>query len=197
MPELHRFTVRPLCFNDITVIEHRVLWGQPRVTMTPHDKGIGAIAEDGSLVGYCGFRDQPRGSEATISSIQSRMPGAGRALLDALKVCFSYLIAEDVFAWAEAWWKRRGFVLLHPATEDDEEGVIGTCEWWRDDDLVFEEAPYESVWPNHCCMVQLTWDEQKRQQAAQRAVSDSLNPCDLRQWTPPASRAGCCGWRSA
>jgi hypothetical protein len=159
MSEQHRLTVRPLCFSDITVIENRVLWGQPRVNMSPHHKGIGALAEDGSLVGYCGFYDEPRGSQARISAIQSRMPGAGTALLNALKARFYYLTAEDVFAPAAAWWERRGFVLLYPATEDDEEGVVGTYEWWRDDDPAFEKAPYELVWLNHRCMVQLTWDE--------------------------------------
>jgi N-acetylglutamate synthase-like GNAT family acetyltransferase len=166
MVEPYRFTVRPLQYSDIAVIERRVLWGQHRVNMTPHNRGIGAIAADGTLAGYCGFYDKPRGSEATITAIQSRMSGAGRALLDALKVRYYYLIAEDVFVWAEAWWERRGFVLLHPATEDDEEGVVGTYEWWRDDDPVFAEAPYESLWPNHRCMVQLDWDEQDRQRVA-------------------------------
>jgi hypothetical protein len=165
--DLHTvFTIRPLCFSDIVVIENRPLWGQPRVNMSPHNKGIGAVVEDGSLIGYCGFHDKPRGSEATISAIQSRMPGAGTALLNALKARFYYLIADDVLTTAVAWWERRGFVLRYPATEDDEEGVVGTYEWWRDDDPVFEEAPYTSVWPNHRCMVQLTWDEQDRQRVA-------------------------------
>jgi len=126
MSERRVFGIRPLQYNDIVVIENRPLWGQPRVNISPHHKGIGAIAEDGSLVGYCGFYDTPRRSEARISAVQSRMPGAGTALLNALKARFYYLVAEDVLSSAEAWWKRRGFVLLHPATGDDEEDVVGT-----------------------------------------------------------------------
>lgn len=162
MSEQHRFTIRPLQYRDIAVIENRVYWSQPHVALSPNHKGIGAIAEDGSLVGYCGFYDEPHGSEARIGAIQSRMPGAGTALLNALKARFYYLIAEDVLASAATWWRHRGFVLLYPATEDDEEGVVGTYEWWRDDDAVFNEAPYEAVWPNHRCIVQLVWDEQDR-----------------------------------
>lgn len=165
MSDHHRFVIRPLQYGDLAAIDNRALWGQPRVNMSPNNKGIGAIAGDGSLVGYCGFYDEPHGAEARIYAIQSRMPGAGTALLHALKARFYYLIAEDVLASAAAWWERRGFVLLHPATKDDEEGVVGTYEWWRDDDPVFEETPYEPVWLNHRCMVQLVWDEQDRQQA--------------------------------
>ncbi|NCC30873.1 MAG: N-acetyltransferase [Chloroflexia bacterium] len=161
----YHFTVLPLCFNDIAAIENGALWGQPRVNISPNHKGIGAIAEDGTLVGYCGFYDQPRGAEVRIGALQSRMPGVGAALLNTLKARFYYLIAEHVLVSAAGWWERRGFVLLHSATEDDEEGVIGTYEWWRDDDPVFAEAPYESVWPNHRSLAQLIWDEQKRQQA--------------------------------
>lgn len=47
-------------------------------------------------------------------------------LLNALKARFYYLVAEDVLSSAEGWWKHRGFVLLHPAAEDDEEDVVGT-----------------------------------------------------------------------
>lgn len=160
--DARRFTIRPLQYRDIAVIEHRAPWGQPRVALLPNHKGIGAIAEDGSLGGYCGFSDEPHGSEARIGALQSRMPGAGTALLNALKARFYYLVAEDVLASAATWWEHRGFVLLYPATEDAEEGVVGTYEWWRDDDEVFKEAPYEAVWPNHRRMVQLIWDEQDR-----------------------------------
>jgi hypothetical protein len=158
-------TVRPLQYSDIAVIENRARWGQPRVTIAPHHKGIGAIAADGTFVGYCGFSGTPRGAEAQISAVQSCMPGAGTALINALKARFYRLIAEDVLLSAAVWWKRQGFMLLHPATEDDEEGVRGSYEWWRDDDPVFAVAPYESVWPNHRSLAQLICDEQKRQQA--------------------------------
>lgn len=132
----------------------------------PEDKGLAAITADGTLVGYCGFLGDSRGGEARISALQSRLPGAGSALLDALKARFYLLMAVDVLETAAAWWERRGFVLMYPATEDDEVGVIGTFEWWRDSDPVFAERNDEPMWPSQRCVARLIWDEQDRQHAA-------------------------------
>jgi hypothetical protein len=165
MHERTAFMVRPLCLADGAVIDDRTLWSKPRICMSPLCYGIGAFTQVGELGAYGGFLYDKRGEEATITAIQSRMPGAGMALLDALKVRTYRLVAEDVLAPAAAWWKKRGFVLLAPASEDDEEGVVGTFEWWRDDDPVFVDLPYASMWPNHRSMARLVWDEQDRQEA--------------------------------
>ncbi len=175
MHERTVFTVRPLCLADGVVINDRTLWSLPRICMSPACYGIGAFTHIGELGAYGGFLYDKRGEEATVIAIQSRMPGAGIALLDALKVRTYRLVAEDVLAPAAAWWANLGFVLLAPASEDDEEGVVGSYEWWRDDDPVFVDLPYESMWPNHRSMVQLAWDEQDRQEALAVAAAVALS----------------------
>ena len=160
MHEHTMFTVRPLCLADDAVINAPTLWSLPRICMSPACYGIGASTQVGELGAYGGFLYDKRGEEATITAIQSRMPGAGTAILDALKVRTYRLVAEDVLEQAATWWEKRGFVLLAPASEDDEQGVVGSYEWWRDDDLVFVDLPYEFMWPNHRCRARLVWDEQ-------------------------------------
>jgi hypothetical protein len=119
-------TIRPFQHDDIVLMRQRPLWGTPHVMIPPEDKGLAATTADGTLVGYCGFSGSSRSAEARISAVQSRMPGAGSALLDALKARFYLLVAVDVLETAAPWWERRGFVLMYPATEDDEAGVIGS-----------------------------------------------------------------------
>lgn len=145
---------------DCAAINDKAGWPQPQVNLSPICLGLGAFTSAGRLAGYCGFLDRPRGP-LTITAVQSRVPGAGTALLDALKERADYLLADDVLVTAEGWWQRRGFVLFEAATEDDEEGVVGAYEWFRDDDPAFVKRPYAPMWPKHRCMVQLGWDEEQ------------------------------------
>jgi hypothetical protein len=156
--EPQRFAIRPLTIMDCAVIGDHAQWGTPRIFLSPACKGIGAITPDGMLQAYCGFFQDVDWLELRITAIQSRMRGAGTALLQALKERAYALIAEDVLASAVTWWEKHDFGLWYPATPDDEEGVIGTYWWCRDDDPLLVAQPYIPMWPNHRAMIQLAWD---------------------------------------
>ena len=165
------FTVRPIRYDELPVLYAHTQWKLHRDAVSPTSHVIVALHDD-MLVGYCAFQADRRSLNIDICAIESRLPGAGRALLDAVKARASQITAKDVLLVSEAWWKRRDFTLLAPATEDDEPGVVGAYTWWREDDLQLAALPYAPLWP-HQSLARLTWDtedQQRLDEAMQRMV---------------------------
>ncbi|MFV9507094.1 MAG: hypothetical protein AB4911_21300 [Oscillochloridaceae bacterium umkhey_bin13] len=93
--EQTQFMIRPLCLADVRIIYDHKLWRKPRIRMSPLCFGVGAFTSMGEIGAYGGFFSKNGSEEARITAIQSRMPGAGTAILDALKVRTYHLIANS------------------------------------------------------------------------------------------------------
>jgi hypothetical protein len=173
-----QFAIRPVHYEELFDLDAPGRWELYRRVMPIQRNVVVAVDGQDAIAGYCAFNVKRQSREFHVDAIESHQPGAGRALLDALKERASRVVAEDVLATAKDWWERRGFTLFSPATEEDEEGVVGHYEWWREDDPQFESAPFASLWPNQT-VARLIWDteDQRRlEQAIQRVVRPGTVP---------------------
>lgn len=139
------FTVRPFVYSDSRVIDDPRLWKLSRDGLLRGSFCIVAIAEDGTLAGYCTFDVEDR-RVIRMSMLESRRPGAGSEMLNGLKARVVELIAEDVVTTSEAWWKRRGFTKRK--TISREAGTVGHYGWRRSRDERFARAPLVPFWPD-------------------------------------------------
>lgn len=113
------------------------------------------------MAGFCAFEVEQRSREFTLYALESHQCGAGRNLLNAVKVRASRIVADSVLADAQAWWERRGFTQF---ALSNEEGTVGHFEWWREDESAFEELPYDPLWE------QTTFERHIREVQDQRRV---------------------------
>ena len=172
MNALNFFTVRPFVYSDSRVIDDPRLWKLSRDGLLRGRYCIVAIAEDGTLAGYCTF-DKEEHRAFRLSMLESRVPGAGSALLDELKKRAVEIIAEDVVTTSEAWWKRRGFTKRKTPMREREAGTVGHYGWKRTRDERFASTGLLALWPDLRLTHRLQYegiDQERLDEAIERMV---------------------------
>lgn len=166
------FTVRPFAYGDSGVINDPRLWKLSRDGLLRGRYCTVAIAEDGTLAGYCTF-DMDEHRVFRLSMLESRVPGAGSKMLDALKTRAIEIIAEDVVIASEAWWKRRGFTKRKTPMREREAGTVGHYGWKRTRDELFATTQLLALWPDLRLTHRLQYegiDQERLDEAIERMV---------------------------
>jgi predicted RNA binding protein with dsRBD fold (UPF0201 family) len=169
------FSIRPAEFNDIADFDTPGRWRLYGRSFAFMRKIIVALNAQGALVGYCAFEVEEQSRLFRVYVIESHQPGAGRELLDALKLRASRIVADTVLAEVQDWWERRGFVQFAPS---DEEGTVGYFEWWREDESPFDGLPLAPLWEQQTVerLFRETQDQRRLEKAMQRMVKPNTLP---------------------
>jgi hypothetical protein len=146
-------TIRPLR----SLAEHRTLWDDAgwacyRQRVSTGHRVFLALAGD-VIVGYSAVEiDQHEPDLLILVALESRRPGAGRALLDVLKLGARYILAEDVPPDAVAWLRHHSFTEPGAQRLDAADTDLG---WFRWGDPAYDDAPWKPGWPEGVTLARL------------------------------------------
>ena len=175
------FAIRPVEYEDIADLDRSGRWKLYRFPVSFH-KAIVALDGQGALIGFCAFDTEERSRAFSVYAIESHQPGAGHAMLHALKERASRIIADSVLAGAKAWWERRGFIWFAPSGE---EGTVGHFAWWREDAPLFDELPLAPLWQQET--VERVFCDTQDQQRLEKAIQCMVKPNTLPMLSVPVA----------